>query len=122
MCKEHRQPDGRGVGRGGRDAVFLVSGNEEVVAGGEGEGVGLEFKGGVAVEEKEPFVFGLVVPEARRTGVAGGDDMLNADVSRCGERFGEFGGKRFGEVGEEIGGARRDGERVALEERLAVHF
>jgi hypothetical protein len=60
--------------------------------------VAFEEQFGFALQYDNPFGFFLIVPEAVRTGVAGGHDSLDADVLILGKDFNEF----LGEISEEV--------------------
>ena len=64
--------------------------------------VALEKQFGFALQDDNPFVFLLIVPEVVGAGLAGGDNPLDTDVFVFGEDFNEFLGKIGRQVGEEV--------------------
>ena len=64
--------------------------------------IALEEQLGFALQHDNPFVLVLIVPEAVGTGLACGDNPLDADVLVLGEDINKFLGKLAREVGEEV--------------------
>lgn len=79
----------------------------QMIAGAQHPLVGLMLKPepGAAGEQQYPFTFGLVVPEARRAGLATGDDALDAQT-RPAQKLVELLARR--------GGERRKGREQVL--------
>ena len=73
------EPYRRRIGARPFNAVARVSLYEDMIAGPKVSILRLAFKtqAGGAREHRHPFVPGLVIPEARRTGLPGGDDPLD---------------------------------------------
>jgi hypothetical protein len=64
------------------NAVACMSAYEDMIAGAELSILRLAFKTQArgAREHRHPFIPGLVIPEARRTGLPGGDDPLDLQM------------------------------------------
>lgn len=92
-----------GARRGAGDAVTTASRDQEGIARFElGMGAVGVFERGAAGEKQHPFVFGLLVPEARRARLAVGDDAFQPQAGAF-EELGEvLLGAGFGQVLEKI--------------------
>lgn len=99
------EPDRDLPGCGPGHPVPEVGRQMEEIPGDEVTDPGFSFKGQpcLPLEQQHPFAPGLVVPEIRRTGLAGGDDALDAQAG-AGQEFLKpflFPGGR-GQVGEQV--------------------
>lgn len=75
----HGQPDG--VGGGLLYAMFYVSGDQEGISPVQGHYASVgELEGGGALEQEDPLILRLVVPEVFGTGLAVGNDSFHSDV------------------------------------------
>lgn len=99
----NRQPDGRRMRVGPFDPVPPVGRDvDEHPRPQFYRLLPLESQPGRPLQEKDPFVGLLVVPEALGRGVAQRDDPLDAEARRAEERLDQFLGQVIGEVGEQV--------------------
>ncbi|MNC45628.1 hypothetical protein D3C75_946050 [compost metagenome] len=82
--------------------------DQQVIAGLQRDGFGLRFQAqhGTAAEQQHPFVPGLVVPEARRAGLAVGDDALDPAAGPLEQVVEALAAARIGQRLEQVGGHR----------------
>jgi hypothetical protein len=99
---KNRQPNGRFIWAGPLDPVLLMGGDADRISRLHFYHSVFKLELGGTGQDHDPFVLGLVIPEAFRRFVARRDDPFNPDAMALLKNRGEFFGQVRGEVGEEV--------------------
>ncbi len=90
--EKHSQPHGRSFLGSGKNAMFLVRRDEDIIAGFQtpNRPFALKLQCRLTAKQNHPFGFRLVVPKVLRTRLPGGNDPFDTNVFRLEKGIDQF--------------------------------